>query len=331
MKRSPEENRLVQQLGEAYAEELMRERALSAHIAITPTGLYRAELKDHLEETKIHAQRIRERLNAFGESGAPTRLVSQAAAQATMLSKLPLDALRGEIRQEKLLRNARDDCAGEAREVATYDALEELAKQISDTETATLCREIRAEDERALARFREAIPELSEALFRAQSRRATTLMSSTMAQATRHAVKSTVTETARLGREVPQIAQAVSQAPRKRTSTVAPAIDNYDSQSAERILSELDRLTEEELAQALDYERQNRGRASIIHRIELLREPLTDYDRLTVGQIQNALKDAGAERISAVRAYELQHRARKGVLAHTEHRLRSGSSEPTTG
>jgi ferritin-like metal-binding protein YciE/uncharacterized protein (DUF433 family) len=327
MKRSPEENRLVQQLGEAYAEELMRERALSAHIAITPGGLYRSELKRHLEETKVHAERIRQKLNAFGESGAPTRLVSQAAAQATMLSKLPLDALRGEIRQEKLLRNARDDCAGEAREVATYDALEELAKRVSDTETANMCREIRSEDEHALRRFREAIPELSEALIRAQSKRPTTLMSSPMAQATRHAIKSTVTETARLGREVPQIAQAV---PRKRQSATAPAIDDYDAQTAERILSELPRLSQKELAHVLDYERQNRGRASIIHRIELLREPLAGYDQLTVDQIQKALKGAGAERISAVRDYEIQHRARKGVLDYAAQKLRAESSESST-
>ena len=59
--------------------------------------------------------------------GATLGLAESVVGQAIALAKSPLDVLRGHGGDEKLLKNAKDECATEAREIATYDAIETLA------------------------------------------------------------------------------------------------------------------------------------------------------------------------------------------------------------
>ena len=73
-------------------------------------------------------------------------------AQALALSKTPFDLLRGSGGEEKVLKNAKDTCATEALEIATYTALEHVAERVGDTKTAKLAASIRADEERMLAR-----------------------------------------------------------------------------------------------------------------------------------------------------------------------------------
>jgi len=56
--------------------------------------------------------------------------------QTMALSKTPFDFLRGSGGEEKVLKNAKDACASEALEIATYTAIERLARSIGDEETA---------------------------------------------------------------------------------------------------------------------------------------------------------------------------------------------------
>ena len=65
-----------------------------------------------------------------------------AAAQA------PLHAVRGTGQQERMLKNARTEYQDEAEEIATYRAIEALAKAVGDKETAKLAREIGREEKR---------------------------------------------------------------------------------------------------------------------------------------------------------------------------------------
>ena len=63
-----------------------------------------------------------------------------------------------------MLKNAKDACATEALEIATYTALERLARSVGDRETATLAAAIRADEERMLERLMAELPKLAEAV-----------------------------------------------------------------------------------------------------------------------------------------------------------------------
>ena len=158
---------LIQYLNEAHATEDALVRTLQAHVALTPRGPYRELLEHHLEETRGHARGLERRLSALGATSslvdATLGLAQSVLGQMLALSKGPLDVLRGHGGDEKLLKNAKDECATEALEIATYDALETLARELGDTETARLAVRHRADEERMLAALRELLPNLTRA------------------------------------------------------------------------------------------------------------------------------------------------------------------------
>lgn len=80
------------------------------------------------------------------------------------MSKVPFDLLRGTGGEEKVLKNAKDACASEALEIATYTALERLAVRVGDERTAQLARSIRGDEERMLERILREIPRLTDAV-----------------------------------------------------------------------------------------------------------------------------------------------------------------------
>ena len=88
--------------------------------------------------------------------------------QALAFGKTPLDLLRGSGGEEKVLKNAKDACASEALEIATYTAIERLARTVGDDETADLAERILADEERMLARIMREIPKLTDAVVRAE-------------------------------------------------------------------------------------------------------------------------------------------------------------------
>ena len=87
--------------------------------------------------------------------------------QAVAFGKAPLDLLRGSGGDEKVLKNAKDACAREKLEIATYTAIERLARSVGDDETAKLAASIRADEEKMLHRIMREIPKLTEAVVRA--------------------------------------------------------------------------------------------------------------------------------------------------------------------
>ena len=164
--------KVTQYLAEAHATELALVRTLQAHIGVTPQGEYRKLLERHLRETQSQAERIEKRLSDLGEGRgileAGVDAVQGVVGQVLSLSKGPLDLVRGESGEEKLLKNAKDECATEALEIATYDALEALARQVGDEKTADLAVRHREQEERMLAELRKLIPALTEAAARAE-------------------------------------------------------------------------------------------------------------------------------------------------------------------
>jgi len=166
-------NLVIQQLNEAHATESALVTTLTAHISMTPKGSYRTLLERHLKETRDQGEAIERRL---GELGAGSSIVATGAGlvesligQVLALSKGPFDLLRGKSGEEKLLKNAKDECATEALEIATYDALITTARAVGDETTAKLAEKHLEQEERMLAGLREHIPVLTQATVLAQA------------------------------------------------------------------------------------------------------------------------------------------------------------------
>src|SRR3954466_12355646 len=165
---STSEQKVMQYLEEALATELALVRVLQSQIAMTPGGSYRDGLERHLDETRDHARRVNARLEDLGRRGNPLTaavgLVESVIGQAVALGKTPFDLLRGSGGEEKVLKNAKDACATEALEIATYTSLETLAGAVGDRETAELAASIRGDEEKMLERIMRELPKLTRAV-----------------------------------------------------------------------------------------------------------------------------------------------------------------------
>lgn len=177
---SARDRKLVQYLNEAYGKEKELETALQAHIGMTTRAAYRNRLRTHLSETKRHARDVERRVKKLGGTpqtvpiegldplakgaGAAVELVGRAAAAA----KGPLHAMRGTSEQERMLKNAKSEYADEHEEIATYTAIETLAVELGDTETAKLARAIRREEESMASFIERQLPALTKAVVQAE-------------------------------------------------------------------------------------------------------------------------------------------------------------------
>src|SRR5512142_75193 len=242
---SRSEQKVVQYLNEAHASELGLVQVLRAQIAMTPRGTYRSALEKHLGETRAHAGRIEDRLGDLGQGGNPLQTVigwaEDAVAQAFALAKTPFDLLRGSGGEEKVLKNAKDACATEALEIATYTALEHLARAVSDETTAKLAASIRGDEERMLARVMRELPKLTATVVRAEVKGdpsydvretgAADAMRDAGLQAKKTAGRANtrVRSTARQARKVPGVAQAEGQIKGAAASEQDLPIARYDT------------------------------------------------------------------------------------------------------
>jgi len=157
--------KLVRYLNEAYAKERQLETALEAHAEVTTLEEYAKRLRAHRKETRAHADRVAQRIKQLG--GTPEAVpmagahdgLAQAAesvvgvlGRAMAAAKGSLDTVRRRGEQERMLRNARTEYQEEAYEIALYTAIEAVAKQAGDTDTAKLAQSILTE-ERAMQDF----------------------------------------------------------------------------------------------------------------------------------------------------------------------------------
>jgi ferritin-like metal-binding protein YciE len=319
------QQKVVQYLHEAHASEQALTRVLQSQIAMTPRGSYRSSLETHLVETRKHADRVGRRLDALGHGSNPMTVVVGLAetvvGQAFALGKTPLDLLRGSGGEEKVLKNAKDTCATEALEIATYTAIERLARGVGDDETASLAASILAEEEKMLARVLREIPKLTDAVVASDvkgngSYDITTTGAADTARAAARATK----RTARKARKVPGVAQAEGQVKGAMASEEDLAIARYDKLTADEITGKLSELTQIDLAKIDSYERKNQNRTTVLSRITSLRgnEPWAGYDELTAAEVQAVLSEGDADRAAQVRSYERSHKSRAGVLKAAE-------------
>jgi ferritin-like metal-binding protein YciE len=334
-----DQQKVIQYLGEAHASEQSLIRVLQSQIAMTPRGSYRSVLETHLDETHRHADRVAKRLQVLGQGGNPITFVVGAVqtvvGQALAIGKTPLDLVRGSGGEEKVLKNAKDACATEALEIATYIAIERLAEEAGDAETAKLAASIRADEERMLQRVLKELPKLTSAVYRAEVKGnssydvtktgaadAVREAGNVARESTRKAV-STAKRTTRQARKVPGVAQAEGQIKGAVASEEDLAIKQYDSLTAEEIMAKLSDLSQIDLAKVDSYERKNQNRTTILSRVTSLRgdEPWAGYDELTAADVITALNEADDDRVQQVRNYERTHKNRVSVMKAAEREL----------
>lgn len=125
---------------DAHAMETNVLQMLETMIDTTRDAAIRGELEHHRDETRRHEERLRRRLDELGRG---TSLRKQAESTVTAFLKGLVDEVRG----DKPGKNARDGFVTEHMEIAAYELLERLAMRAGDTETATIARQNRADEE----------------------------------------------------------------------------------------------------------------------------------------------------------------------------------------
>jgi len=333
------EQKIVQYLSEAHATERALVTVLQSQIAMTPGGSYRDGLESHQRETRNHAIRVQRRLDELGQGSSPIQagvgVVRSVVGQALALGKTPLDLVRGTGGEEKVLKNAKDGCATEALEIATYTAIERLAGSVGDKATQALADSIRADEQRMLERILREIPKLTEAVVRAEVRGNPSydISETGAADAARSASKSvkgtardassSAKRTARKARNVPGVARAEGQLKGALTSEGDLAISGYGKLTATEITEKLASLSQVDLAKVDSYERKHENRTTILTRISSLRgdEPWPGYDELSVDEVRAVLDEGDEDRVKRVRSYERSHKNRAGVIDASEREL----------
>lgn len=152
---TPEET-LETWLNNAYGMELSLERVLKHRLHDTEDQPeMHNRIQQHLEETKRHAERVRECIERRG--GSVSRARGGIGAVGGMISSMAT-----EFAEDEPVKNALSDYAAEQFEVASYRSLVAAAERIGDEYTARVCREILEEDERMANWLKEQIPDVTK-------------------------------------------------------------------------------------------------------------------------------------------------------------------------
>ena len=335
-----QQEKIVQYLNEAHGAEVALVRQLQAQIAMTPerpataTGS-RPTSRRPAGTPSASSGDSESSGRATIRSRSDSDVVQTVIGQALALTKTPLDLVRGSGGEEKVLKNAKDSCAAEAQEIATYTALARLARKAGDTKTERLANSMLGDEQRMLDRLLKEIPRLTDAVARAEfdGQGSYDVTETGAADALREAGKTAkrttrkgagqAKRTARQARKVPGVARAEGTAKGAVASESDLAIADYDSLSADEIQAKLSELSQVDLAKVNAYERKNQNRSTITSRIDSLQgdEPWPGYDELGVDEVRAVLSEGDEQRIKEVRTYERKHKNRAGVLQATEREL----------
>jgi ferritin-like metal-binding protein YciE len=245
------QTKIIQYLEEAHATEIALTNVLTEQVAMTPRGSYRKELERHLGETQDHARRVRGRLDELGATKNPVAaagaIVTALVGQTVALAKSPLDLLRGTSGSEKILKNAKDTAATEALEIATYEAIERLARGLGDTKTANLAASIRKDEERMLAAVRKEIPALTDDVVKAD------VEGEHVFEATKTGAADTARRATRAG---------------ARKAGAKQPWPGYDKHSAEEIRKRLSNADTGRVKEVRRYERAHKNRSTVLEATE---------------------------------------------------------------
>jgi ferritin-like metal-binding protein YciE len=346
------EQKITQYLHEAHASETGLVRDLQAQIAITPEGSYRKGLEKHLDETRSHAERLEKRIGELGHAGNPVLAglgaVESLSAQWLAMAKAPFDLLRGSGGEEKVLKNAKESAAAEALEIATYTAIERLARQTGDQETARLAASIRDDEQRMLDFVLGEIPALAEAVAKAEvnGRGSYRLSDTGAAQSVRgigrqaqEAASGAARRTARAASpkraEAPKRASTGSRSTAKRSTSSRSSSSSSaqrSSSSAQRPAAKRStgtrRSTGAKRSTAATGSRSTKRTAATTPAAPATDLPIANYDALTAEEIQGRLRELSQTELITLRTYERGAESRQTVLERIDTLV---EDEPWTG
>jgi ferritin-like metal-binding protein YciE len=103
--------------------------------------------RQHLEETRRHAEMVKARIEALGEE---TSSIKSGMSKLTGM----FQGMATKPANDALVKNALADFAAEQFEIASYKALMIGAQELGDQETAEMCDRI-IQDEENMAKFLE--------------------------------------------------------------------------------------------------------------------------------------------------------------------------------
>lgn len=289
------QDKLIDELQDALATELTLAQTLRAQIGLAPRGTYRRALEHHLRETHDHAEWVGSRLEELGVDRNPAHVIQGVAKAVSMpvigLAKTPFDLVRGSSPEEKLLKNARDGCAAEAFEAASYQGIERMANEVGDAETARLAAAICQQEEQALASLQQELPKLAQNVIEAEVRGRQRFDLSTtgaadafrrLSESARQVIQRTAAQTERAAQQAERQARASAKTARAVTEGGARGIvaqesdlpiANYDALSANDVVERMSGLSQQQLATIAAYERKNRNRRTVLKQIDLMHQP----------------------------------------------------------
>src|SRR3954451_2224058 len=169
--------KLVQFLNEGHAKEAELEADLTAHISLTQKAPYKKRLQEHLKETKDHKRQVAKRIKQLGgQASSGVRAPGVPVAVGELAGK-GIAAVKGQVgmaraalteQSETHLRNAREELREEYVEIGTYTAIEALAKEVGDRDTAKLARDIRRDEQKTADYLERLIPQLVKDVVKAE-------------------------------------------------------------------------------------------------------------------------------------------------------------------
>lgn len=150
-------------LTDAHALERSITQVLQRHVKdAQDQPEIQSRLQQHLDATQRHADLVKGCLDRLG--GDTSKLKSSLS---TVVGKV--QGVATKVAKDQLVKNALQDYSTEHMEIASYQSLIAAARQLGDTETASVCEQILQDEEAMQAWLREQIPTITIQVLQQQS------------------------------------------------------------------------------------------------------------------------------------------------------------------
>ena len=146
---------VVAWLTDAHAMERSITQVLQRHVKdAKDQPEIQSRLQQHLDATQRHADLVKGCLDRLG--GDTSKLKT---GLSTVVGKV--QGVATKVAKDQLVKNALQDYSTEHMEIASYQSLIAAARQLGDTETASVCEQIVQDEEAMQAWLREQIPTIT--------------------------------------------------------------------------------------------------------------------------------------------------------------------------
>lgn len=149
-------DRLIQWLRDAHAMEEQAETMLKAQASrLENYPKLRQRIEQHITETQSQATRLKECITRLGSD---TSSMKDAAGKLTAT----MQGLGGVFAGDEVVKGAMAGYTFEHFEISAYMALAAAAEKAGDSQTASVCREILAEEQAMADWLKEQLPSVAQ-------------------------------------------------------------------------------------------------------------------------------------------------------------------------